>query len=230
MTDADLTDPAVAADYELAYADRDGQVERLKTVLAGHLPVVDGGWLLDVGCGSGLACEAAALLGYTVTGLDESPAMLELARARLPGADLRVAAPDGAEAATTNRYHAVISVGNGLVRLPRERLDAALRGMRERLRPDGTMLVMTRNFADRPKSAVWRQDDVAIVRARFADGGARTLHYVLEVEDAAGSRTHRLTLHPIGPIELAVAIEAAGIRVARTQTLGGWVAISGGVR
>ena len=52
VNDADLTDPAVAADYDLAYADRDAQVERLKTVLAGHLPVVEGGWLLDVACGS----------------------------------------------------------------------------------------------------------------------------------------------------------------------------------
>ncbi len=107
MDDADLTDPAVAADYDLAYADRDAQVERLKTVLAGHLPVVEGGWLLDVACGSGLASEAASMLGYTVIGVDESPAMLALAAQRLPGADLRLAACRRDRAATTNHYHAV---------------------------------------------------------------------------------------------------------------------------
>jgi cyclopropane fatty-acyl-phospholipid synthase-like methyltransferase len=230
MTDADLTDPAVAADYELAFADRDGQVERLKTMLAGHLPVMPGGWLLDVSCGSGLSCEAAALLGFTVTGVDESQAMLELARARLPGTDLRRGSPDALDAATTNRYHAVIAVGNGLVRLARERLPVALTAMRERLRPDGTMLVMIRDFSHRPKSAVWRQDDVAVVKARYADGGGRSLHYVLEVEDAAGARSHTMTLHPIGPIELAVAVEAAGIHVTRTQTIGGWFAVSGAAR
>ena len=36
-----------------------------------------------------------------------------------------------------------------------------------------------------------------------------------------------MTLHPIAPIELALAVEAAGIHVTRTQTLGGWVAVSG---
>jgi hypothetical protein len=40
-------------------------------------------------------------------------------------------------------------------------------------------------------------------------------------------RSHQLTLHPVGPIELAVAVEATGVRVTRTQTLGGWIAISG---
>ncbi len=230
MDDADLTDPAVAADYELAFADRDAQVERLKTVLAGHLPVVEGGWLLDVACGSGLATEAAAMLGYTVTGVDESPAMLALATQRLPGGDLRLAAADAVETATTNHYHAVISVGNGLVRLPHERMAVALLGMRERLRLDGTMLVMMRDFTERPKSAVWRHDGVATVRARFADGGGRSLHYVLEIEDATGARSHQLTLHPVRPIELAMAVEATGVRVTRTQTIGGWTAISGSAR
>jgi cyclopropane fatty-acyl-phospholipid synthase-like methyltransferase len=226
MDDADLTDPAVAADYDLAYADRDAQVERLKTVLAGHLPVVEGGWLLDVACGSGLASEAASMLGYAVIGVDESPAMLALAAQRLPRADLRLASADAIDAATTNPYHAVVSVGNGLVLLPRERLAVALRGMRARLRRDGTMLVMIRDFTERPKSAVWRSDGVATVRARFADGSGRALHYVLEIEDAKGPRAHQLTLHPVSPIELAVAIDAAGMRVVRTQTLGGWIAVS----
>ena len=230
MNDADLTDPAVAADYELAFADRDAQVERLKTVLAGHLPVVEGGWLLDVACSSGLASEAAAMLGYTVTGVDESPAMLALAAQRLPGGDLRLAAADAVETATTNHYHAVISVGNGLVRLPHDRMAVALLGMRERLRPDGTMFVMMRDFTERPKSAVWRHDGVATVRARFVDGAGRSLHYVLEIEDATGARSHQLTLHPVRPIELAIAVEATGVRVARTQTIGGWTAISGSAR
>ena len=88
------------------------------------------------------------------------------------------------------------------------------------------MLVMIRDFTERPKSAVWRSDGVATVRARFADGSGRALHYVLEIEDAKGPRAHQLTLHPVSPIELAVAIDAAGMRVVRTQTLGGWIAVS----
>ena len=127
MDDADLTDPAVAADYDLAFADRDAQVERLKTVLAGHLPVVEGGWLLDVACGSGLASEAASMLGYAVIGVDESPAMLALAAQRLPR---RRPAPRVCRRDRAGHHQPrttpSISVGNGLVLLPRERLAVAL--------------------------------------------------------------------------------------------------------
>jgi SAM-dependent methyltransferase len=45
--------------------------------------------LLDVGCGSGLALVLAQERGATTSGLDISPALLAIARDRLPGADLR---------------------------------------------------------------------------------------------------------------------------------------------
>ncbi len=45
--------------------------------------------LLDVGCGSGLACAMAAARGAKVSGLDASPGMVELARERLAHADFR---------------------------------------------------------------------------------------------------------------------------------------------
>lgn len=45
---------------------------------------------LDIGCGAGLATEKASALGAVVTGLDASPALLEIARSRLPNADFRV--------------------------------------------------------------------------------------------------------------------------------------------
>jgi SAM-dependent methyltransferase len=46
--------------------------------------------LLDAGCGAGFAASKAATAGATVSGLDASPGLLEVASARLPGADLRV--------------------------------------------------------------------------------------------------------------------------------------------
>jgi SAM-dependent methyltransferase len=46
-----------------------------------------GGSVLDIGCGSGAPIAAAlAVAGFAVTGLDSSPPLLGLARARLPGA------------------------------------------------------------------------------------------------------------------------------------------------
>ena len=46
--------------------------------------------VLDVGCGSGDFCALALDRGATVSGIDASPAMIEIARRRAPGADLRV--------------------------------------------------------------------------------------------------------------------------------------------
>jgi SAM-dependent methyltransferase len=45
--------------------------------------------LLDVGCGSGLTLMLAAQRGARPSGLDVSPGLLDVARGRLPGADLR---------------------------------------------------------------------------------------------------------------------------------------------
>jgi SAM-dependent methyltransferase len=50
----------------------------------------EGTRVLEVGCGSGVFLRAAADRGARVAGLDASPALLELARARAPEADLRV--------------------------------------------------------------------------------------------------------------------------------------------
>jgi len=50
----------------------------------------EGTRVLEVGCGSGIFLRAAADRGARVSGLDASPALLELARARVPEADLRV--------------------------------------------------------------------------------------------------------------------------------------------
>jgi SAM-dependent methyltransferase len=52
--------------------------------------VGEGTRLLDVGCGSGLACAIAAGRGAQVTGLDASPGLLEIARERAPEGDFRL--------------------------------------------------------------------------------------------------------------------------------------------
>ena len=48
--------------------------------------------VLDVGCGSGEFCRLAAARGAVVSGIDAAEAMIEIARRRVPGADLRVGA------------------------------------------------------------------------------------------------------------------------------------------
>jgi ubiquinone/menaquinone biosynthesis C-methylase UbiE len=49
-----------------------------------------GASVLDVGCGSGEFCELAAARGAQVSGIDAASGLVEIARRRLPEADLRV--------------------------------------------------------------------------------------------------------------------------------------------
>nr|WP_202893394.1 class I SAM-dependent methyltransferase [Kribbella italica] len=70
--------------------------------------VPDGRRVLDVGCGTGIVAERLTREGYRVTGLDQSPAMLDRARQRLgPNADLR--SGDAADFAVDAPYPVVVS-------------------------------------------------------------------------------------------------------------------------
>jgi SAM-dependent methyltransferase len=55
-----------------------------------HVGVHPGHRALDIGCGTGVFLRAAADRGAEVSGLDASEALLEIARERVPTADLRV--------------------------------------------------------------------------------------------------------------------------------------------
>ena len=48
-----------------------------------------GSAVLDVGCGAGLSLQVARDMGATVSALDASAALLEIAKSRCPGADIR---------------------------------------------------------------------------------------------------------------------------------------------
>lgn len=58
--------------------------------MAVALSLPPGARILDVGCGSGWLCEYFARFGYDVTGIDISPALIDLARERLQRVPYRV--------------------------------------------------------------------------------------------------------------------------------------------
>src|SRR5262245_23015235 len=59
-------------------------VERL------HADGVAGGRVIDLGCGSGILSQAVADAGFGILGIDLSPAMVALARERVPAGEFRV--------------------------------------------------------------------------------------------------------------------------------------------
>ena len=221
MSDANLDDPQIAADYDLIYADWDTQVDRLVQIMNGHLPVVPDGTLLDCTCGSGLSLDAAHRIGWAVTGADSSPAMLQRARRRLPDVEYKAIDVRSLDQVFDARFDAVISVGNALPMLSRSQLPMALQAMRACLKVGGTMMVAIRDFSERIKSGVWRDDPVARVQARFVHQGGESIVYALDISDSSGERTHELTLHPISPLALEAAVLAAGFRVTRTSRTAG---------
>jgi SAM-dependent methyltransferase len=58
--------------------------------ICSRLGLAPGTQLLDIACGSGLAVRVADGMGATVAGIDASAELVSVARARTPGADLRL--------------------------------------------------------------------------------------------------------------------------------------------
>jgi ubiquinone/menaquinone biosynthesis C-methylase UbiE len=226
MSDANLNDAQVAADYDLIYADWDTQVDRLVQIMNGHLPVVPDGRLLDCTCGSGLSLDAAHRIGWAVTGADSSPAMIQRARLRLPDVEYTTIDVRSLDQVFDARFDAVISVGNALPMLAPGQLPMALQSMRKCLKSGGALMVAIRDFSDRIKSGVWRDDPVARVQARFIHQGDDSIVYALDISDSSGERTHELTLHPISPLALEAAVPAAGFRVTRASRTAGRAVIA----
>jgi SAM-dependent methyltransferase len=95
------------------------------------------GVVLEIGCGSGLLTRHLMAAGYRVVATDASPAMLDLARKTVPGADVRVAA---LPADPLPEADAVVGVGHALNYLPdAESIEQALLAISGALRPGGVL-------------------------------------------------------------------------------------------
>lgn len=219
MTEAD-PDRRLAADYDLVYADWDRAVATVQAFMTGHLPVQTG-TLLDAHCATGLAADAAARLGWRVTAADPSPAMLERVAARLPDVTLVRAAPLTLADDAPGSYDAVVSVGNTLASFREDGVRTALEQLRRCTRDGGACMIAVRDFSERLKSAVWRDDPLARVAARFRyqDGGE--ILYTLDLDDADGTRSHDQVLYPLSELVLTDALEHAGFGVRRCSRTAG---------
>lgn len=219
-------DARAAEDYDLIYPDWDEAVERVRRLLAGHLPVASGRTLLDCTCGSGMTAQAARELGWRVTGTESSPAMLDRARTRLPDAELVACDVRSLDQVLRRTFDAVVSVGNTLLSLPRGDLPRALAQMRGRCTPGGTAMIVIRDLTERPRAGVWRDDALCRATGRFVQEGPRAIRYTLEVSDAYGVRTHDLVLHPVTELELVAALQDAGFSARRTERTQGRIIVS----
>jgi SAM-dependent methyltransferase len=155
----------VIGDYGELARDRSGQAEAFDAIGDGYdqaFPRKEGQWVagawlaaslpaaasvLDLGCGSGLPTARQMVdAGHSVTGVDQSRLMVELARANVPQAtfhhldlaDLRPGAPGAELAGGAGRYDGVVAFFS-LLMLPRREIPHALRMIRSLLRPEGLL-------------------------------------------------------------------------------------------
>jgi SAM-dependent methyltransferase len=99
--------------------------------------VTTGTRLLDVGCGAGLAALLAALRGANVSAIDAAAGMLEIARQRLPDADIRHADLEDLPFADAE-FDAAIAVNSAFYAANPL---AALRELARVVRPGGRVVV-----------------------------------------------------------------------------------------
>jgi SAM-dependent methyltransferase len=98
------------------------------------------GLVVELGCGSGLLTRHLVDAGHRVIATDASPAMVELAREQVQGAEAidRLTLPDD----EIPPCDAIVSVGHVLSYLPdEEAIDRALVAIAEALRPGGAVAV-----------------------------------------------------------------------------------------
>ena len=127
-------------DEEADHGLRDPEIRRAwADRLRGWLPA-GAADVLDLGCGTGTLSLLAAEQGHRVTGVDLSPAMIDLARAKLAGRDAAFLVGDAATPPVGEQRYDVVLVRHVLWTLP----DPArvLRHWRGLLRPDGRLVLI----------------------------------------------------------------------------------------
>ncbi|MGV9243444.1 class I SAM-dependent methyltransferase [Streptomyces sp. NPDC003710] len=141
--------PGASVDWDRAAADFDDEPDHglRDPVVRGAWAARMGEWLpprpgdvLDLGCGTGSLSLLAAERGHRVTGVDLSPAMVALARAKLAGRDAVFLVGDAAAPPVPERLFDAVLVRHVLWTLPDP--GRALRHWRGLLRPGGRLVLV----------------------------------------------------------------------------------------
>jgi SAM-dependent methyltransferase len=182
-----------------------------------------GGLVVDLACGSGILSAEVASAGYEVLGIDIAPAMVELARRRVPGGRFLVRSLLKAQLPPCV---AIAAVGEGVNYLFDEgNTDQALAELFRRafaaLCPGGLLLLDAagpgRIPGHGPRQSFREGDDWAVLVTTEEDAERRLLTRQITSFRRVGAwyrrdhEVHRLRLLP--PAELAEQLRAAGFRV-----------------
>jgi predicted TPR repeat methyltransferase len=152
LIDAHYENPSLAELYDLGNpwsVDRDFYV-----ALAGS----PRSRILDLGCGTGLLCDAYAALNHDVTGVDPSPAMLEIARRKPHGKDIEWVQSCAQKYQSGKLFDLIVMTGHAFQALLDDAdVQATFTTMRKHLSSRGIVAFESRNPAI-DWSARWNYD------------------------------------------------------------------------
>lgn len=190
---------------------------------------------LDLGAGLGLQTIPLAGLGYEVTAVDCSEALLSELSTACPGA--RAVHADLAHfgAFLAGTYDVIVCMGDTLTHLrSHQEVSMLLDAASAHLAPGGLFLLTFRDYSGPPRSSadrfvLVRGDPERILACRLDYGADRVLVTDLVHELAAGRwslRTSHYEKLRLSPSAIASAMSAAGLFVERCESTGGRVAIA----
>jgi ubiquinone/menaquinone biosynthesis C-methylase UbiE len=140
MPDVHYENPRLAAIYD---ADSPWSVDRDFYLNLAGTPPQD---ILDMGCGTGLICNAYAAKGHHVTGADPSAAMLDVARKKLHGKEIEWVQATAQEFKSEKQFDLIIMTGHAFqVLIEDADVLAAFATMRKHLKPGGLIAFESRN-------------------------------------------------------------------------------------
>lgn len=214
---------AYAAYYDLLYRDKDyaAEVDYVHALIKHHAPAAQD--LLELGCGTGRHAEALARLGYRVTGVDRSDAMVTQARKRAP--DLAFVQGDLRDFRAGRTFDVVIALFHVMsYQTTNADLIAAFKTAAAHLAPGGVFIFDCwygpAVLSDPPRTRVKRLhgDGVEVIRiaepVHHHDANRVDVHYELIVESKAGVQRIR-EVHPMRYLftpEVDLLLDIAGMR------------------
>ena len=177
--------------------------------------------VLDAGCGTGEHARFLHKHGFVVDGFDIDPALVRIARAKLPGR--HVVEADMRTFSFPARYDAVVCLFSAIGYLTTlDQITEALRRFRQHLAPGGVVIVepwLAPGVLDpvRTFEHVGEGDGVRVVRRSRVeiDGRLSRLLFDYEITDASGTRTAS-EVHELGLFttpEMLEAFAVAGLEV-----------------
>lgn len=193
-----------------------------------------GGPVLEVACGTGRVSIPIARLGFTVTGLDIVPGMLELACSKSVGLPARWVEGDARDFDLGERFRLIFVTGNAFQAfLTRADQEALLERVRSHLHDEGLFAFETRNprwadletrdeeeelqtYTDRHRAS---GQDVRVSKTQAYDHASQILHWKTYRRWHEGgheqTRITRIALRYTFPQELAALLHYNGFTIIR---------------